>query len=266
MNTTNVIEDIKTYSIQELLKVGNVLIQWEGGGYSGCIWEPNTGFITGGGDWVPLISTGYAGRDTMQRLVDNFDCSRDIVYPITEEGLLNFQNNIRADFFVATVRELENNGYEISWKCSECSCVFSSLADFGEFGSYTGDGGIGIISKDPLCTTCTYEKTCDKCNERCDKSYIHDVYCGNQTYRCCDDCFKAVIKTNDVAYALQRRYDELTRYYSYGSQKTAEYTALKPQYTEKANAELQSWFVKLTRDKECVELKLGEVVGKYLFS
>lgn len=259
-------ETLKTYTIQELIKSGNVLIQWEGGGYSGCIWEPNTGFITGGGDWVPVISTGHASRNTVKDLIDNFDFSRDHVYPITEDGLLNFQNNIRSDFFMHTVRELENNGYEISWKCSECSCVFRSFDDFEGFDGYTGDGGIGIISQDPLCTTCAYEKTCDKCSERCDKSDIHDVYCEKQTYRCCDDCFKSVIKVNDQAYALQRRYNELSQLYAHESQKVEKYIALKPEYKEKSVDWLQKRFADLTRKKENVELKLAEVVGKYLFS
>ena len=39
------------------------LYDWEGGGYSGCIWECNQGIVTADGHWIPLYSTGRDGID-----------------------------------------------------------------------------------------------------------------------------------------------------------------------------------------------------------
>ena len=36
---------------------------WEGGGYDGCIWEPNQGLVTHDGHWRPLYSSGRDGMD-----------------------------------------------------------------------------------------------------------------------------------------------------------------------------------------------------------
>lgn len=41
----------------------NRLYSWEGGGYDGCIWEINFGYVSDRGDWVPFHSTGRDGLD-----------------------------------------------------------------------------------------------------------------------------------------------------------------------------------------------------------
>lgn len=44
-------------------KYRNRLYTWHGGGYDGCLWEINCGFVTADGQWIPLYSTGYNGMD-----------------------------------------------------------------------------------------------------------------------------------------------------------------------------------------------------------
>lgn len=44
-------------------KYWNRIYSWEGGGYDGCLWEPNNGIVSKDGHWHPLFSTGYAGMD-----------------------------------------------------------------------------------------------------------------------------------------------------------------------------------------------------------
>lgn len=39
------------------------LYDWDGGGYSGCIWEKNQGVVDGQGNWRPIYSTGIDGLD-----------------------------------------------------------------------------------------------------------------------------------------------------------------------------------------------------------
>lgn len=44
----------------------NCLYAWEGGGYDGCIWEMNFGYVSDEGNWVPFHSTG----------IDRLDCNK----------------------------------------------------------------------------------------------------------------------------------------------------------------------------------------------
>lgn len=41
----------------------NRLYSWEGGGYDGCIWEINFGYVSSEGNWKPFHSTGRDGLD-----------------------------------------------------------------------------------------------------------------------------------------------------------------------------------------------------------
>lgn len=44
-------------------KYRNRLFDWEGGGFSGCIWEPNVGLVDKDGHWIPIYSSGRDGID-----------------------------------------------------------------------------------------------------------------------------------------------------------------------------------------------------------
>lgn len=44
-------------------KYRNRLFDWEGGGYSGCIFEFNQGLVNNDGHWIPIYSSGYSGID-----------------------------------------------------------------------------------------------------------------------------------------------------------------------------------------------------------
>lgn len=44
-------------------KYRNRLFDWCGGGYSGCIWQPNQGLVDKDGHWHPVFSTGRDGID-----------------------------------------------------------------------------------------------------------------------------------------------------------------------------------------------------------
>jgi hypothetical protein len=44
-------------------KYRDTMYEWEGGGYDGCVWEPNFGFVGADGHWRPFHSTGRMGID-----------------------------------------------------------------------------------------------------------------------------------------------------------------------------------------------------------
>jgi hypothetical protein len=162
----------------------NVLVQWKGGGYDGCLWEPNTGYFDEDGDWYPIISTGYGGRDTLEEFERKKDDADDLYFPLTVEGLLEFAEYIRDDALMQTLRVLEEAGINIAWRCTDCERIFRDMDSFShEFTGYRGDGGIGVIMEGPLCHECECLSRCTDCQERSDP--------GTMFMGICADCLNA---------------------------------------------------------------------------
>lgn len=175
----------------------NMLVCWEGGGYDGCFWEPNTGYFDNEEQWHPIISTGYKGRDTIEEFRAKADVDEDNIFPITEEGLLDFQKIIRDDFCIDTLRALEEAGYAVVWKCSECGGTIHGTEDFAQFGGYHGDGGIGIIQENPICWDCFNRWSCPSCNQYVGEAELEEHY------GVCDPCLDALKRVNEEIEELE---------------------------------------------------------------
>lgn len=172
--------------------IRNAVIQWRGGGYDGCIWEPNTGFFNAEGEWYPVISTGYNARDTIedfwrQRANRNPRPYRDedFIFPITEEGLLDFQTYIREDFFMHTIKVLEDEGYDVWWRCAHCGESICGVDEFVQFQGYQGDGGIGVIHDGPVCEECFSQNQCRGCQDYDSNLDENGMcwHCGTEVFR-----------------------------------------------------------------------------------
>ena len=145
--------------------VKDTLVQWTGGGYDGCYWEPNVGFFDANGVYHPIISTGRQGRDTVEEFFKKRDREEDHTFPITKVGLEDFNGHIRDDYFMGTLKTLEDYEYDVWWKCDVCKEQCLSTYEFAGYESYKGDGGIGVISEGMICTDCRSEGECRLCNE-----------------------------------------------------------------------------------------------------
>jgi len=142
----------------------NMIVQWRGGGYDGCFWEPNTGVMLED-KWIPIISTGRGARDTREAFDRDFDEEADYVFELSPAGTMELQDTIRADFFVHTLLALDELEQAVAWKCEDCEKIFDAdCLRESSFGSYTGDGGIGIISEDLICSECASARTCSRCD------------------------------------------------------------------------------------------------------
>ncbi len=159
----------------------DTLIQWQGGGYDGCFWEPNTGLYDSDGVWHPIISTGRGARP--EPVIDE----EDDVYPITKDGLKEFRDNIRDDFFLRTLQVLEQHGYTPYWECDICKHVFDDTSDFCNFESYCGDGGIGVIHEGMICYDCHSDGSCYYCGEFQGESNLEAGFCEYCMERACED-------------------------------------------------------------------------------
>lgn len=231
--------------VPSLLRHRNVLIQWQGGGYSGCVWEPNTGYINKEGEWCPIISTGYSGRKTKDDLVAKFGEDKDIVYPITRAGLLEFQENIRDDFFMHTLKALEEAGYDVVWKCSQCGKVQKGTDLFADFEGYRGDGGIGIIHEGMVCQKCWDTGTCTECNTFGSKADLVQLDGGQY----CKGCIGQAVEdraTDKERAALEALDQDLDRF----QYQVEEYCRLVPHAAARAREQADAAKNKLERQRE----------------
>ena len=161
----------------------NTIIYWKGGGYDGCIWEPNMGFFDGDGEWHPVISTGCGALDTkgdveaeMRKQEDpnvpDYEKTDLLMFPVEGEHPLEWMcEHVRIDYVAVLADALVEAGYSVDMKCDCCGKWFSSddykfsdiVGIMSDSGFYKGDGGIGVIVTDIWCDDCRYTSECPAC-------------------------------------------------------------------------------------------------------
>lgn len=226
------------------------------------MWAPNTGYFDNDGGWHPIISNGYGKRDTLEEFnakrlpevlgshVTDSNCrvvqnNNDIVFRITRAGLLEFQQNIRDDYFMHTLKALEKAGYDVFWKCSRCNRVQAGTDTFVEFSGYKGDGGIGIIHQGPVCDECHDKGVCTMCNELHDETEIVHLDSGQYCKFCIDRAVddKATPKEQDELEVLDQDEERFR-------QQVEDYCALVPHAAAAARKQLTAALAKLERRRE----------------
>lgn len=224
----------------------NKIVQWRGGGWDGCIWRPETGFFNEAGDWNPVISSGHGKRDTLdefnaKRLPETRDwqvsrngSDADLVYPITREGMLEFQENIRDDFFMATLKAVEAAGYPVFWRCTQCKKVKEGTDLFADFEGYRGDGGIGIIHEGMVCQDCWDTGTCTECNTFCDEEDLVQLDGGQY----CKNCVANVIE-DEATDAEREKLDGMDLDLDRFQQQVEDYCKLVPHAAPQAQQQAQ---------------------------
>jgi hypothetical protein len=236
-----------------VLKDVNKIVQWRGGGYDGCIWEPNTGFFDETGAWHPVVSTGYGARND----IDAFNSKRkketrdwrksnscsdaDLVYSTTKAGMLEFQKNIRGDMFMRTIEQLEFEGYDVYWQCSQCMAVIAGYADeFADFGGYQGDGGIGVIHDSPICRSCYSNGMCERCGEFTEQDRLvhttHGQWCTYCIDVVCDADEEHKAALEDIDTTIAEQAEILTKYLAADVPDAAKKAAIE--HTDAAAAKL----------------------------
>lgn len=158
------------------MELNNKIFSWKGGGYSGCLWEPNLGFVDETGVWHPSVSTGYNGissKEDLEEYLENGDDGRGIqVLDLTQDSINLLCKTIRNDYVAELVDSINSHAARhkmerLKMVCSECGKLFrSEYEDFRTHiavmtmdGFYHGDGGIGIMCSDILCDDCICLKT-----------------------------------------------------------------------------------------------------------
>lgn len=194
---------------------GNMIVAYHGGGYDGCVWEPNFAFFDKNGVLHDVGSSGYAGlfRGGKPQLADNLEKLTELVlsdewqqdndatfYSLTPSGVRSMFNRYRRDFCLHVMKEIEDLADDSPG--TPCSCC-------GEFGHPEdmvlpeecgrGDGGVGIIIDDVVCMDCYSRWTCMSCDQFCGEGNLDN-------HGLCDSCFNEIKRKLD----LEREEEGLT--------------------------------------------------------
>lgn len=143
----------------------NILVQYRGGGYDGCIWEWNFFYIDKQGKFYDIFSSGCDGIDNLQdaeKLIDSelsglyiYDVSKDEdITEFAKESNIVLVSNV-LQFFNDNIDELDIQFFAI---CEECGCQIGYYEDI-------------ILEQDMiLCQDCYSTGEC-----LCCESYVGDT-------------------------------------------------------------------------------------------
>ncbi len=158
----------------------NILVQYDGGGWDGCIWEWNFFFIDKNGIFHDIYSSGCAGIETATVAYGLFDNStkRNKVYVYhldKEDELKDFATETHGSLVESVVRWFNNYNdpdAEPFATCNECG------------GYILNANEIHIVNAETICYECYGCRTCECCDSYVGSDNI--IYTG--TYAAEDDC------------------------------------------------------------------------------
>lgn len=172
----------------------NKIAYYEGGGYDGCVWEPNLSYIDGEGGYHPIICTGHAGRKTTESFIQMLNNEEDSVqlWDADREGYLALFDMCREDFacsFFMKIQQEHKPKEDPVFKCADCGDVHT-IDNWAGFEGYRGDGGIGIVNEGALCSDCYSARMCSDCGELVDS--VNDLDTGR-----CEFCITRLRGTGE---------------------------------------------------------------------
>lgn len=202
----------------------NLLVQYKGGCYDGCFWEWNFCYFDKNGKFHDIFSSGIYGinkknswdKDIKQYFIEKLKENRDDFYFFStnsEKSLQNFVKEGNLDYIQNVANWFLKNEFDINmfFICPNCKQE-CNVADAIST-SYKGDGGIGIIRLDFVCSDCYYTNQCEDCNEY-DKNLVE-----NNDHYYCNDCLQNHLSSdipkdliNQVIFELTPGFDQVIEY------------------------------------------------------
>lgn len=174
----------------------NILVQYDGGGYDGCIWEYNYFYIDKQGTFENIAASGTGGitnlKDAMDLLENNGNSfSTDVsVYCLdNEEDMKRFAKETACPHVLGIIRWFNNNIDELDAEpfaiCSECGCKMVDADDI-QLIDIHGCGGIESTADNMLCYECYGIGVCGCCGE-----YYKELHEYEEEYLFpCEYCIK----------------------------------------------------------------------------
>jgi hypothetical protein len=170
----------------------NVLLVYQGGGYSGCFWEWNCFLFDWQGNFHNLHSTGYAGikdeteaRERVLAAMHGEGKREDyLVHVMSLAQVKHFNKEYAASLVVGamhSVMQIYNHApanvqrrLKARIVCDVCECDVFDKEEI-HYADYRGEGGIVIAPHAKICQQCYDNGSCEMCREIGD-----DPYCGEK--------------------------------------------------------------------------------------
>jgi hypothetical protein len=144
----------------------NTLIQYQGGGYDGCIWEWNYAVYDQNGQFHNIFSSGRMGcrndREMKRYLSSRSSGESYYLYNLNPKALNDFVRNSNPAQVKGVGKYLkEHLGLSLVSACPFCGKQFE-VTDM-KLEGFEGDGGIGLTATLLLCEDCYFTHTCVYC-------------------------------------------------------------------------------------------------------
>ncbi len=172
----------------------NILVQYDGGGYDGCIWEYNYFYIDKQGTFHSIAASGTGGITDAKRAAEllenngNDFSSEVFVYALdNEEEMRSFALETACPHIAEVIRWFNNYNDPDATPfaiCSKCECQIVD-ADEIHLTDIHGCGGIMSTADTLLCYECYSFGLCPCCEE-----YYKDLHEYKEEYLC-EYCIEA---------------------------------------------------------------------------
>ena len=147
----------------------NVLVQYQGGGYDGCIWEWNFFWIDKQGKFHNIFSSGYKGIDTQEQAFELLKEDGLYVYHFDNpDDLQAFATEIHSGLVRMVVEYFDENEHDLNPnELPYCICEVCGAECFLDDIVET-DSGL-------ICNQCYYMGICEQCGEYYGEEFLHKV-------------------------------------------------------------------------------------------
>ena len=185
---------------QKYLWVGfkNVLVQYQGGGYTGCFWEWNAAYFNEDGEFHSLHASGRDGCETLETL-ENIEergyCQEVHCVDLDDQKAVDeFAKEINATFIHACAITLAKK-FQIGLEapCPVCG-IRVALDDDIALINEQGEGGLAYSAHDWICNDCYNERSCSYCGEYFGKDYTEYMVEDDQHGQICKDCARQLTR------------------------------------------------------------------------
>lgn len=182
---------------QNYLWIGfkNVLVQYQGGGYSGCFWEWNAAYFDENGVFHSLWASGSLGCETIDDLADierRGYCMDVFCIDLDDQVSVDtFAKETNAQFVNAcaiTIAKQFQIGMEAP--CPICG-LRVDLSEDMELINDQGEGGLAHSHHDWICHDCHSNGSCSYCGEYYGQDYkewVEDDHYG----QLCPSCAESI--------------------------------------------------------------------------
>lgn len=162
-----------------------ILVEYQGGGYSGCFWEWNY-FAISNGVFHNIKTTGRAGVKTYEEALEVVRDPQSYIYALNNQKHIDdFTDNSNAGNVVGTLKKLVKLDLDdFKVRCQRCGKYHEPDAYQLDYNAYRGDGGIGISYEEFHCENCNSEHSCSECGEY--MSVYEEEHSGH--FRECENC------------------------------------------------------------------------------